>query len=468
MNNILQQFNEDVTNLVDIYLKKLLFTDGIAEFTNDLEGKFAEFGSKVTQYLVDMVEKIIFETKERKKQFESLERDDRTVISIFGEINFKRRYYNEKDVDDKVYLLDQTLEIEPNKRLLSNVLERLIDRAIDTSYEDAGSNVAYGVKISKQEVKNEIEKLDLNKDFYPEVKEKKKVKNIYVLADEDHVHLQEGGIEEPRIIVVYDGIKKNGKRVELENKRHFGGIYTNKIDDLWEEVADYIEKAYDTDYLENVYILGDGATWIKTGLGWLIKSKFVLDEYHLKKAVNGIAGIEIKAKNEEIIENKKKLRNALRNLDFDSFIEKSKEIIKNETEPSKKKRKTQLMKYILNNIEGIRNLYSKENELHGCSTEGHVSHVLSARMSTRPMGWSKTNVNNMSKLRLLKADNISIKKILEEQKKVVDIKEYKEIKEQVKQKMKNINFAPVTLPVMEFGKGYQQKFFKNLLNKIVI
>ena len=69
---------------------------------------------------------------------------------------------------------------------------------------------------------------------------------------------------------------------------------------------------------------------------------------------------------------------------------------------------------------------------------------------------------------LLKADNISIKEILEKQEKVVDINEYKGIKEKAKQKMKNINFAPVSLPIMEFGKGGQRKFFKDLLDKIVI
>ena len=74
----------------------------------------------------------------------------------------------------------------------------------------------------------------------------------------------------------------------------------------------------------------------------------------------------------------------------------------------------------------------------------------------------------MSKLRLLKADNISIKEILEKQDKVVDITEYKEIKEKARHKMKNIHFAPVSLPIMEFGKGGQRKFFKDLLNKVVI
>ena len=45
-------------------------------------------------------------------------------------------------------------------------------------------------------------------------------------------------------------------------------------------------------------------------------------------------------------------------------------------------------------------LYSKTM---GSSTEGHISHVLSARMSSRPMGWSRQG-----------ADSLSHKNILEE------------------------------------------------------
>ena len=102
---------------------------------------------------------------------------------------------------------------------------------------------------------HEIEDLELqSKITETERKKKKQVKTLYIIADEDHVHLQKGGIEEPRVIIVYDKIVINGKRVELKNKKHFGEIYTKKIDDLWEEVMTYIEENYDIEYLEKVYI----------------------------------------------------------------------------------------------------------------------------------------------------------------------------------------------------------------------
>jgi len=38
----------------------------------------------------------------------------------------------------------------------------------------------------------------------------------------------------------------------------------------------------------------------------------------------------------------------------------------------------------------------------GCSAEGHVSHVLSERMSSRPLGWSRQGAEQMARLRAFK------------------------------------------------------------------
>jgi len=104
-------------------------------------------------------------------------------------------------------------------------------------------------------------------------------------ADEDHVALQEGGIVEAKLVYVHEGRKKIGKnRWKLENVRYFGGVYTNS-DELWLEVADYIDKAYDMEAIEKIYLSGDGAAWVKNGLGWIKGSIYVLDRYHLSKYV---------------------------------------------------------------------------------------------------------------------------------------------------------------------------------------
>ena len=217
MENILHDFNEKVINLVTNYLKNSISDGGLSNFTDDLVKEFADLGTKTANFLVTYAEETIFKLKERKEQFESLEKDDRTIITIFGDIKFKRRYYQDKETEERIYLLDQFLQLEPSQRMLTNVRERLIKEAIESSYKKAGENAAYGVEISKETVMNEIENLELKSEIIEtKVEKKKQVKTLYIIADEDHVHLQKGGIEEPRVVIVYDKIVSKGKRIELK------------------------------------------------------------------------------------------------------------------------------------------------------------------------------------------------------------------------------------------------------------
>ena len=184
----------------------------------------------------------------------------------------------------------------------------------------------------------------------------------------------------------------------------------------------------------------------------------------MKKAVNGIVGRITKSNKEEQEKKKKELRTALRRLNFVRFKEVCYEILAEEMEKSTRDRKEELMKYILNNAEGIKNLYRNKKDLHGCSAEGHVSHIYSDRMSSRPMGWSTINVNNMSRLRTAKEDEISVQEIIKNSKKIIEFKEIEKIRNQANKKIEDsINFKPVSIPQMQIGTIEERIFFKNLL-----
>ena len=463
MDNILHDFNENVINLIAEFLKNSIMEGGLSNFTDNLNDKLMKLGYDLTKFVLEYAENIIFKLKERKKQFESLEIDDRTIISIFGEIDFKRRYYIDKSTNERVYLLDEYFKILPKERLLENVETNLINEAIETNYKKAGKVVSYKTEISKQTVMNKISELKINIEE-EKVVTKKVVDNIYCIADEDHVHLQKGGIEEPRLIVVYDSVMKDGKRTKLCNKKHFGGVYKGRIDDLWEEVLTYLDNTYELDKVKNIFILGDGANWIKTGLEWIPQSINILDKFHLMKAVNGIVGKENKENALEKSEYKRKIYRSFYKNNFKETKEIVYEILSEEMDEIVRKRKEKILQYILNNKEGINNLYKYEKELHGCSAEGHVSHLYSARLSSRPLGWKVINVNNISKLRLLKANNKDIKEVVHNKRKVIEFKEIEKIRNQANKKIKeSINFKPVTVPIMEFGTKEQRQFFKQIL-----
>lgn len=464
MENILHDFSEKVISLMAEFLKNSITVGGLSEFTGNLEEQLMQLGYDLTKFSLEYAEDIIFNLKERKSQFESLEKDDRKVVTIFGELDFKRRYYLDKETNKRVYLLDEYFKIAPKERLLENVETRLIEEAIETNYEKAGKIAAYKTEISKQTIMNKISELNINIEE-SNVTTKKVVDNIYCIADEDHVHLQKGGIEEPRLIVVYDSIIKNGKRTKLCNKKHFGGVYKGRIDELWEEVLTYIDNTYDLEKVKHIYILGDGANWIKTGLEWLPKSVNILDKFHLMKAVNGIVGKENKENAKEKAEYKRRIYTSFYSFNFEQTKEVVYEILAEEMEETVRDRKEKLLRYILNNQQGIKNLYKYAKELHGCSAEGHVSHLYSARLSSRPLGWKVININNVSKLRLAKADNKEIKEIVHNKRKVVEFKEIEKIRHDAREKIKSsINFKVGKIPAMEFGTLEQRKFFKQLLS----
>ena len=56
--------------------------------------------------------------------------------------------------------------------------------------------------------------------------------------------------------------------------------------------------------------------------------------------------------------------------------------------------------YILGNWAGIMESVRAKDKSLQCSAEGHVSHIYSDRMSSRPLGWSRTGADKMARLRI--------------------------------------------------------------------
>ena len=52
----------------------------------------------------------------------------------------------------------------------------------------------------------------------------------------------------------------------------------------------------------------------------------------------------------------------------------------------------------------------------GSSTEGHISHVLSARMSSRPMGWSRQGADSLAHIRIYWKNGGDMLELIKQQK----------------------------------------------------
>lgn len=185
----------------------------------------------------------------------------------------------------------------------------------------------------------------------------------------------------------------------------YGGYI--KSEDLWLEVATYLEEAYDLKKCERIYLSGDGAKWIKEGLNWIKRSEYVLDMFHLSKYIKkATAHMPYTTHHmwKYINAGEKEFAKQL----FDILIDEA----DNET---RKETIKQAKRYVINQWQGILNNYNED--YHGCSAEGHVSHILSDRLSSRPLSWGVTGVNHMARLRVLKANGGEIYQTLLDKKK---------------------------------------------------
>jgi len=402
--DIINQLGEDIFALIEEF-EEMMMNDSevdISEITEKMLKLFNGYGRKLIEKFFRDKDEEIKDSPERLKDGWKVERngDKKELVTVFGKVELVRTYYYRETAGGKEYkyLADEAFCLAKYQRLEPLVEAGLLDRAADNSYRKSGKGAVGDVEISDTTVMNKVHELeeDMN-DFIREKRseeEKREVSTIYIEADEDHVSLQKGENEISRLVYIHEGYKEDSSGdsdsdSKLKNAYYIAGAY-KESSELWLEVADYLHETYNLEKVEDIFIGGDGARWIKEGLEWIPESKFILDPYHLNKYVHKATGHAEKFRFHlwEILNaaNKDKL----------SII--FSELLMEAEEESRKKEVRKARRYIYNNWEGIKNL-TTNNKAIKPSAEGHVSHILADRLSSRPMGWSRTGMDRMSRLR---------------------------------------------------------------------
>lgn len=405
INSIIQSIIEN-KDFLEKSLENSIKNNEISMFSRDLRKVFDEAGRKTIVGILETVDKILFENQRRKLEYETKDLRKRTIITEYGNIEYTRRYYRNKQTKEYVYLADEKLGIEKNERITKDVESKIIEFAHDMSYSKAGKKVVNEEIISPTTVMKKLRKEELKVEVS---EEKKQIKRLYIEADEDHVSERGNKIGMPKLIYVHEGNYTKGNRNILKNVHYIGGLGKNS-EELWLEVAEYIDKKYDVKNIERVYIGGDGASWIKEGLNWIEKSKFVLDKFHLLKYVNQ-ATVDFPQYRSKIWYN----INIYDPVSLENIL---KEIIKKTTDEKRREKIKDSWKYIKNQWEGIEIYETEGKYLKGCSAEGHISHVYADRMSSRPRTWCDEGIDKMSRLRVFVSNGGKIYEELIKRKKI--------------------------------------------------
>ena len=413
---IIQKICENNNNILKEGVKKILNGEDISSLTGAIKEFTDIIGKELLKEIVKQIDNIVFEDTKRKKQYESIRFAEKSLVTKNGKVKFERRYYKDNETGENVCLTDRILGIEKGERIDKRVKAEIIEKASEQSYKKSGKLVVPEMEISATTVMRNVRKNEWKMEIKERKEEEKiKAKNIFIQVDEDHVKQRnKKGCTISKIVTIYTRKRTITKperieevkqvRKELVDKFTFAGLYKD-TEEMWEDVAYYIECTYKKEEIEKIFVMGDGASYIKAGTEWIDKSVFVLDKFHLEKYINHLSyDGDMKDKLKEAIEEfdpistENIMNEAIRKIEKE--IKEDQEIgreIKVLERRLKKIKDTK--RYIMNQWEGIEAYDKYKEKITGCCQEGQVHHILSERMSTDAKVWSENGIDEMSQLR---------------------------------------------------------------------
>lgn len=404
---------------VDIFqkLQEKFYEDpeDIASFVYGISDELRKLGLMMIKESLEQINRQLRESGVRKKHWVVEKNIKKSLLTSLGTIHFEKTLFTNRESGEMACLIDRILGLEPHARLTEDAEARLLEEAVQTSYQRGGeASTISPDSVSREAVKKRLHSLVVPNEWEKPA-EKKVLDYLYIEADEDHISLQfreqkgdlrVGGNGRKnntvigKLIYVHEGIQPDGprsKRRHLVNPHYFsdtGGGQDNRA--LWDQVYQYICDTYDVEKIKRIYLSADGGGWIKSGMKRIDNLLFVMDEFHLSKYMIRLTS-HLKDSTEDA---RRELYQVLRHGTKDEFrtlVEKIRGCLPDETGG---RRIDEAANYFLENWMPARRRLLHYEGVVGCSAEGHVSHVLSGRMSSRPMGWSTRGASIMAQLRV--------------------------------------------------------------------
>lgn len=404
-------FMKDPTKISELVL-------GVTEVVHAL-------GLQVIKDCLEDTDKLLRDSVVRKKHYYIEHHDDKSLITSLGTVLFTKTLFIPKKGGSGIYLLDRVMGLEKHERFTEDAVANLLEEAVQSSYRRGGEAASLGDNVTKQTVMDKIHSLEFPvDDSVPE--QKKAVDYLYIEADEDHLSLQfrnkKGDLEADgngrknnclisKAVYVHEGLAPENiinigtpeegptKRWKLINPHYFCATAgSQRNEDFWDEIFRWINNHYDLFRIKKIYLNADGGGWITAATKRIGGLTYVLDEFHLRKYVTKLTSHMQDSRDDA----RQELYDAIRKNEkakFFEITERLKDALKEGVRESGAKRIDGSRDYILSNWNAARVRLRHEEGVIGSSTEGHVYHVISKRMSTNPMGWSRLGAEKMTRLR---------------------------------------------------------------------
>lgn len=371
-----------------------------------------EIRNQLVEYLEEMDRKFRY-SEDRLNKYYVKNTRKRTLITMYGEITFRRTQYINLSTKKSYCYVDDKLGIDSRIRYTNDVAAYCFE-----AYADENSMIKVG-----KEVGNLIHakfSLDKNDDYaiprqtvqrmlkrvkatyIKPLQEKKRVEDIYILMDEkylpDHNDPNKSGSKKKKkmtkVAMVVEGL-------DTSNKRHkylgvsFCSLYKG---DFSLRLLEHLNDRYDLEYLKHIHVLADGGTWIKTVSDEISVPNAKLTKYlckfHFHQALNRIFTSKdiYDLAIDYIYHDKQEGLYELFNATLKSVKEELNINTKEDEESSSRyKNLKNNINYIKNNYSEIMNMISLENM--NCAMEQCISHHICSEFSNVPKVYSGDNLN---------------------------------------------------------------------------
>lgn len=398
METIIQEIiSKAVEEIVKISVEGRIFH--FYEYTEDLMEICKQTAVQTTEAVVGVLNEEIRKDKAARKELGlSLHKREqsRYLETKIGCIEIKRDYYFNTKTDSYEYPLDEMMGLVKRERVGADLASEMVENATRYSYAKSAEIVTGGA-VSRQTARNKLLKVGPQEKQVKE-ENKRKVEELHIFADEDHVHMQKPGklpgkeCQIVPLVTVTEGMISCGSRRKLFRPMHFVDPEFDTAR-LWESVEGYILKAYDLESLKHIYIHGDGGSWIVKGLSSFPQTVHVMDEFHFNQNVKTVTARFPK------YNVRNRIRDAIKNEDLERALAVLDSLYKT---PEINERNADaietLRTYLKNHWDAIVRRFLLN--LPGCCTEGLVSHLLSERVSRDPQGWGKEGLGALTSLRI--------------------------------------------------------------------
>ena len=342
---------------------------------------------KLLQAILEATDKEIANAKAERKAsgLRVKERNvKRRLQTSLGELEYRRTYYETQE-DERVYLLEYLIGVEPYERVSKALSAKLVNLSAEMSY---GKSVKAGeAEVSRQTVSNKVNAL---KEVVRDVKRVEETpEELHLFADEDHVHLKDGRSAIVPLVTITEGIDtSNPKRHQLINPLHIAG-YGMDAEAFNDQVEACVNERYDLNKVKRIYIHGDGASRIVALGERFPNAEHVLDGFHLEKYLKKLGHYNGAAQRMGA------LRAALRDGNWKNYKKLLGNIYALQTDKDRESSKA-VIGYLWNNRQAAHLRY--DSGICGSCTESLVSHVLSERLSRTPLAWSERGLAQMTML----------------------------------------------------------------------